>query len=73
MEHKISKPLDINKDVRQGCILTPTLFNLYSGCTFRGAVQDIEIGVSIEDQVINNLRNDDDTTLLADNENNNDL
>jgi hypothetical protein len=58
----------VQKGVRQGCILSPGLFNLYSEHIIRTAgLEDIEASVKIGGRKINNLRYADDTTLLAEN------
>jgi hypothetical protein len=58
----------VQKGVRQGCILSPGLFNLYSEHIVRTeGLEDIEAGVKIGGQKIKNLRYADDTTLLAEN------
>ena len=50
----------------QGCVLSPYLFNLYSGYIMRLAnLEELDIGVRMGGRKINNLRHDDDTTLLA--------
>jgi hypothetical protein len=58
----------VQKGIRQGCILSPGLFNLYSEHIISTAgLEDIEAGVKIGGRKINNLRYADDTTLLAEN------
>ena len=65
-ESGVTESFDIGKGVRQGCILSPYLFNLYSEYIMRQAdLGELEIGVRIGGRKINNLRYADDTTLLA--------
>ena len=58
------------KGVRQGCISSPCLFNLYAGYIMRNAGLDIaqKTGIKIAGRNINNLRYADDTTLMAESE-----
>ena len=59
----------IEKGVRQGCILSPFLFNLYAELIMRKLdLEETDIGVKIGGRNINNLRFADDTTLLAETE-----
>ena len=54
------------KRVRQGCILSPYLFNLYAECIMRNAqLDDSQAGIKISGRNINNLRYADDITLMA--------
>ena len=58
--------LQIGKGVRQGCILSPCLFNLYAECIMRNAgLDEAQAGIKIAGRNINNLRYTDDTTLMA--------
>ena len=59
----------IGKGVRQGCILLPCLFNLYAEYIMRNAgVDEAQAGIKIAGRNINNLRYTDDTTLMAESE-----
>ena len=61
--------LKIGKRVYQGCILSPCLFNLYAQHIMRNAgLDDAEAGIKIARRNINNLRYADDTTLMAESE-----
>ena len=56
----------IGKGVRQGCILSPCLFNLYSEYIMRNAgLDEAQAGMKIAGRNINNLRYTDDTPLMA--------
>jgi hypothetical protein len=59
--------LQIRRGVRQGCILSPLLFNIYSEEIFQKATEDIEKGVKVNGFYVNNIRFADDTVLIADN------
>ena len=59
----------IGKAVRQGCILSPCLFNLYAEYIMRNArLEETQAGIKIAGRNINNLRYADDTTLMAESE-----
>ena len=59
----------IRKEVRQGCILSPCLFNFYEEYIMRNAgLDEAQAGIKIVRRNINNLRYADDTTLMAESE-----
>ena len=64
--HGTTDWFQIRKRVRQGCILSPCLFNLYTEYIMRNAgLDEAQAGIKIARRNINNLRYADDTTLLA--------
>lgn len=65
IDNHLSKPCDIKKGVRQGCILSPLLFNIYGEYVMRITMDNWEGGFTIGGTKISNLRYADDTTLLA--------
>ena len=59
----------IGKGVCKGCILSPCLFNLYAEYIMRNAgLEETQVGIKIAGRNINNLRYTDDTTLMAESE-----
>uniref|UniRef100_A0A8D8XFQ8 Craniofacial development protein 2 n=1 Tax=Cacopsylla melanoneura TaxID=428564 RepID=A0A8D8XFQ8_9HEMI len=68
----VTEEVEIKRGVRQGCLLSPMLFNIYSEFIFKEALEGWNIGVRIEDEngkhIINNLRYADDTVLIANNQ-----
>ena len=62
-ENGLSPEIHIKRGVRQGCVLSPCLFNLYTENIFREVGNDK--GIKIGGRIINNLRYADDTVLLA--------
>ena len=59
----------IGKGVRQGCLLSPCLFNFYAEYIMRNTgLEETQAGIKIARRNINNLRYADDTTLTAESE-----
>ena len=59
----------IGKGVRQGCILSPCLFNFYAEYIMWNArLDEAQAGIKIAGRNINNFRDSDDTTLMAESE-----
>ena len=64
--HGTTDCFQIGKGVRQGCILSPCLFNLYAEYIMRNAgLEEAQAGIKIAGRSINNLRCAVDTTLMA--------
>uniref|UniRef100_A0A4W2FBK6 RNA-directed DNA polymerase n=1 Tax=Bos indicus x Bos taurus TaxID=30522 RepID=A0A4W2FBK6_BOBOX len=67
--HGTTDWFQIGKGVRQGCILSPCLFNLHAEYIIRNAgLEEAQAGIKIARRNINNLRYADDTTLMAESE-----
>uniref|UniRef100_A0A8C0A6Y1 RNA-directed DNA polymerase n=1 Tax=Bos mutus grunniens TaxID=30521 RepID=A0A8C0A6Y1_BOSMU len=67
--HGTTDWFQIGKGVRQGCILSPCLFNLYAEYIMRNAgLEETQAGIKIAGRNINNLRYADYTTLVAESE-----
>ena len=65
--HETTDWFQIGKGVRQGCILSPCLFNFYAQYIMRNAgLEETQAGIKIAGRNINNLRYADNTTLTAD-------
>lgn len=61
-----TEEVKILRGVRQGCILSPILFNLYSEYIFRESLDEMEEGIPINGVKLNNIRYEDDTIVFAD-------
>ena len=67
--HGTTDWFQIGKGVRQGCILSPWLFNLYAECILKNAgLDEAQAGIKITGRNINYLRYADDSTLMAESE-----
>ena len=67
--HRTTGWFQIGKGVRQGCLLSPCLFNLYAEYIVRNAgLEEAQVGIKIAGRNINNLRYADDNTLMAESE-----
>ena len=67
--HATTDWFQIGKGVRQGCILSPCLFNFYAEYIRRNAeLEEAQAGIKIAGRNINNLRYADDITLMAESE-----
>ena len=66
--HGTTDWIQIGKGVRQGCILSPCLFNVYTDYIMRNAGLEAQAEIKIAGRNINNLRYADDTTLMAESE-----
>lgn len=64
-DKELSKEVEVRRGVRQGCVLSPTLFNLYSEAILSEALDGCTCGLVVNGEVVNNLRYADDTVLLA--------
>lgn len=68
VEDELSINFNVSKGVRQGCILSAILFNIYGEWIIRKVTENWNGGVSIGGKLISNLRYADDTTIIANSE-----
>ena len=66
--HETVNRFQIGNGVRQGCILSPCLFNFYAEYIMRNALDEAQAGIKIAGRNSNHLRYADDTTLMAESE-----
>ena len=67
--HRKTDWFQIGKGVRQGCILSPCLFNLHAEYIIRNAgLDEAQAGIKIAGRNINKFRYSDDTTLMEESE-----
>ena len=67
--HGTTDWFQIGKGVHRGCILSPCLFNLYAEYIMRNTgLDEAQAGIKTAGRNINNLRSADDTTLMAESE-----
>ena len=67
--HGTTDWLQIGKGVHQGCILSPCLFNFYAEYIMSNAgLEETQAGIKIAGRNINNIRYEDDTTLMSESE-----
>ena len=67
--HGTTDYFQIGKGIHQGCVLSPCLFNFYAEYIMRNAgLEEAQAGIKIAGRNINNLRYADDTTFMAESE-----
>ena len=67
--HGITDQFQTEKEVRQGCILSPCLFNLYAEYILRNVgLDEAQAGIKVAGRNINKLRYADETTLMSESE-----
>ena len=66
--HGTTDWFQMRKGVRQGCILSPCLFNLYAVIMRKAGLEEAQAGIKIAGRKSNNLTYADDTTLMTERE-----
>ena len=68
VRYETSEEITIKRGVRQGCILSPCLFNIYTEYLIREAALEDGEGININGQHITNIRYADEAIMLAESE-----
>lgn len=68
LESGLTDPFHVGQGVRQGCLLSPLLFNIYGEWIMRKALEGRNGGITFGGRKISNLRYADDTTIIASSE-----
>lgn len=66
LDDEQTEQVKILRGVRQGCILSPLIFNMYSERIFDEALDEVEEGILLNGVRLNNIRYADDTMVMAD-------
>lgn len=66
IEDQLTEEIKIERGVRQGCVLSPLLFNVYSEYVMNLSLDDVDEGILINGERLNNIRYADDTIVFAD-------
>ena len=64
-EHGMAGPCTIGRGVRQGCLLSPLLFNIYAEAMMKDAMEEVEEGVRMGGHWIQAVRFADDQAMVA--------
>ena len=62
---EVTESSEIGRGVRQGCLISPLLFNIYAEAMMREALYDVEDGVKVGGEVLNAVRFADDQAMIA--------
>ena len=65
VEQELTEWFNVEKGVRQGCLLSPMCFNLYTEYIMRSSADMSEEGIKVNGRILNNLRYADDIVLMA--------
>ena len=64
-ENGYSKPGEIGRGVRQGCLLSPLLFSIYAEMMMIEAIEDVEEGVRVGGELLKDVKFADDQGMVA--------
>jgi len=65
LNYELTEPNEVRRGVRQGCLISTTLFNVYAEATMKEALDDLKEGICVGVELIQSVRYADDQAMTA--------
>jgi len=68
LNYELTKPSEVRRGVLQGCLISPTLFNVYAEAMMKEALDDLKEGICVGGELAQSVRYADDQAMAANTE-----
>jgi len=65
LNYELTEPSEVGRGVRQGCLISPTLFNVYAEAMMKEALDDFKEGICVGGELVQSVRYADDHAMTA--------